>query len=93
MRRSRLQVGLNRGVAGGELLLNVIEGLQVLLQHEDMFGPIVPRQGRDDLRFGRVTAIVPVLGEGVRIGATGHLSSSSSKGSHARLTSTGVPDG
>ena len=72
VRRQRLQVGFDGRVTDGELLLDVIKGFQVLSQPEEVFGPVVPREGGDDLGFRRVTAIVPMLSEGVRVGATGH---------------------
>ena len=66
----RLQVGFDRGVTRGELLLGMVEGLQVLPQADDMFGSIIPGQRGDDLGLGGVTAIVAMLGQRVRVGAS-----------------------
>ena len=67
-----MQVRFDLDVTRGELLLDVVEGLQILPQREEVFGSVVPREGGDDLRFGRVTAIVAMLSEGVWVGAPGH---------------------
>ena len=65
-------MGVDRDVTRGELLLDVVEGLEILPQPKDVFRPVVPGEGGDDLRFGGVTPIVPMPGEGVRVGAPGH---------------------
>ena len=66
-RHERFQVRLDGAVADGELLLMDIEEGQVLLQDEDMFGPIVPGEARDDLRRGRVAAVFAMLREPLRV--------------------------
>ena len=40
-----MQVGFDFDVTRGELLLDVVEGLHILPQPEDVFGPVVPREG------------------------------------------------
>ena len=70
--RQRLEVGLDGGVAGGELLLHVIERLHVLAQDKDVLRPIVARESCDDLGLGRVAPIVAVLREGLRVGSPSH---------------------
>lgn len=40
----------NHVVAGGELRLTQIEDVEVLLQGEEMLGPVMPGQRGDDLR-------------------------------------------
>jgi hypothetical protein len=47
----RLDLRFDGAVAGGELGLTEIEGFQVLLECEEMLGPIVAGQRRDDLRL------------------------------------------
>lgn len=57
------ELRLNRGIARGELLLQVVEELQILTEDKDVFGAIGAGQRRDDLGFGRVTPAIPMLGE------------------------------
>ncbi len=64
-------MGFEGTVARRELPLIAIEEVEVLLEHEDVFGAIVAGQGRDDLGLGRVTPIVPMLGELLRVALPG----------------------
>ncbi len=52
-------------------LINV-EEFEVLLEREEVFGTIVAGQGSDDPALGRVTPIVPMSGELLRVSLTGH---------------------
>ena len=62
----RLDVRLDGAVTGGQLRLTGIEEFEILLQDEEMLGPIVAGQRRDDLGLGGLTAIVAMLGEVLR---------------------------
>lgn len=57
----------DRLVARGKMLSIGVKELEVLLQHEDVLGPIVAREGSDNLGFRGTTAIVAMLREVVRI--------------------------
>ena len=70
--RSALHMGLNGAIAGGELSLTGIKELEVLLQDEEMFGPIVPGEGSDDVGLGGAAPIVTVLGQLLRVAVAGH---------------------
>lgn len=54
------QVRFDGGVARGELPLVGVEEFEILLEDEEMFRPVVPGQGRDDLGFGRMAPMVAV---------------------------------
>ncbi len=58
-------------VTGGELRVTRIEEGKILLQDEEMLGPIVPGQGGDDLGFGGMAPRIPMRGELGRITVTG----------------------
>lgn len=58
-------------VAGRQLPLIRIEQVEGLLQDEDVFAAIVSGEGGDDLGLGRVTPIVPMLGELLRVPLAG----------------------
>ena len=66
------EVRFDGDIARGELSLIDVEEFEVLLEHEDVFGPVVTGEGRDDLGFGGATAIVPMRGQLMRIAVTGH---------------------
>lgn len=57
----------DRLVARGKMLSIGVKELEVLLQHEDVLGPIVAREGGDDLGFRGTTAMVAMLREVARI--------------------------
>ena len=42
-------------ITRGELLLIDVEEFEILLEHEDVFGAVVPAQGGDDLGLGGAT--------------------------------------
>lgn len=67
-----MHMRLDRGVARGELGLTGVKELKVLLQDEEMLGPIVTGQGGDDLGLGRAAPMIAMLGELVRVAVTGH---------------------
>ena len=64
-------MGLDGAITRGKLLLIGIEEFEILLEHEDVFGAVVPAQGGDDLGLGRVTPDVAMLGEVLRIALAG----------------------
>ncbi len=59
----RADVRLDREIARGQLRLTRIEEFQILLPDEEMLGPIVAREGRDELGLGGTTAMVAMVGE------------------------------
>ena len=59
----RLEVGLDRGVTGGQLVLIDVEELEILLQHEEVLRAVVPGEGGGDLGLGGVAPRVAMLGE------------------------------
>ena len=66
----RVDVGLDRRIARGELALIRIEQLEVLLQHEDVLGAVMPGKRRCDLRLRGLTPVVPMLCESVGVRLT-----------------------
>jgi hypothetical protein len=62
---------LDRRIAGGQLLLIHVEQLEVLAQHEDVFGAVMARERRDDLRLRGLTPRVPMLRQDVGVGLAG----------------------
>ena len=58
-----LQVDLDGLIAGGELTLTGVEEFQILLQDEDVLGPIVAGQRGNDLRMRGAAPIVPMTSE------------------------------
>lgn len=78
------EVCVDGRVARGELpLIHVVE-LEILLKDEDVFGAIVPGEGRDDLRLRCAAPIVAMLREMRRVAATGHDVTEDSQTGHAR---------
>ena len=65
------QLGLDGGIAGGELGLTRIKEFEVLRQHEDVCVAVVAGERRGDLRRGGRAARVVVLGEDVRVALAG----------------------
>ena len=61
----RVDVGLDRRVAGGQLALKRVVELEVLLQHEEVLGAVVPGEGGRDLGRRGLTPVVPMLCEGL----------------------------
>ena len=59
------------GVAGGELLLVRVIERQMLGQHEDVFGPIVPGEGGRDLGFGGPAPAVAMPSQHPRVALAG----------------------
>jgi hypothetical protein len=57
------EVGLDGGVTRGELPLIRVEELEVLLEHEDVFGAVVAGEGGRDLGLRRATTMVAMPGE------------------------------
>jgi hypothetical protein len=49
--RQLLHVRFDGAVTGGQLRLTRVEEFEILLQDEEMLGPIVAGQGGDDLRL------------------------------------------
>ena len=69
--RQLLELGVEGPVAREELRLAHVEELEVLLEHKEVFGPVVAGQGRGDL-VGRGLAVrVAVLGEDVGVALAG----------------------
>ena len=66
------EVPFDRDIARGEVPLIDVKEVEILLEHEDVFGAIVARQGRDDLGLRRVTSVVPMSCEGLRVALAGH---------------------
>ena len=64
-------MGLQGAITRGKLLLIGIEEFEILLEHEHVFGAVVPAQGGDDLGLGRVTPEVAMLGEVLGIALAG----------------------
>jgi hypothetical protein len=62
-----VDVGLDRCIARGQLALISVEELEVLLQHEDVLGAVMPGEGCRDLGLRGLTPVVPMLGEGVGV--------------------------
>ena len=60
---------LDDGITRPELALVGLEQLEVLLESEQVFGAILPRQGGRDVRFRRMAPAVAMLGQLVGIGA------------------------
>ena len=48
-----------------------VEELEVLLEHEDVFGAVVARQGGHDVHLRGVTAMVAMPGELLRVPVAG----------------------
>ncbi len=67
----RVEMGLDRRIAGGQLTLKGVEELKVLLQHENVLGTVMPGEGRRDFRRRGLTPAVPMLREDVGIGVPG----------------------
>ena len=65
-------MGFHGDIARRELPLIEIEEFEVLLEGEEVFGPIVTGQGGDDLGLGRVTPIVPMVGQLRWVALAGH---------------------
>ena len=65
-------MGFHSDIARRELPLIDIEEFEVLLEGEEVFGPIVAGQGGDDLGLGRVTPIVPMVGQLLGVALPGH---------------------
>ena len=61
------EVPFDRAIARGEVPLIDVKEVEILLQHKDVLGAIVPGQGGDDLGLGGVTPVVPMPGELVRV--------------------------
>ena len=68
----RVELGVDGGIAGGELGLPHVKELEMLLQDKEMFGPVVTGQGGGDLLERGFAVGVPVLGEDVRVTVAGH---------------------
>src|SRR5207245_8045883 len=68
----REDVRLNRGIAGGQLMLIGVEEFEVLLEHEDVLGPVVPSEGSRDLGRRGLTPVVARLREGLRVRVAGN---------------------
>ena len=64
-------MGLDGAITRGELLLIDIEEFQILLEHEDVFGAIVPAQSGDELGLGCATPDIAMLREVLRIALAG----------------------
>ena len=62
-----LQQGVDRVIAGADLVLVAVVELEVLSQHKDMFAAVVPGEGRGDLLFGGAAARVAMGGQGLRV--------------------------
>ena len=67
----RVQMGLDRGIAGGQLALIRLEEFEVLLQDEDVLRAVMAGERGGDLRLGGLAPGVPMLGERLRIGPPG----------------------
>ena len=61
------QLGLDGGIAGGELGLTHVTEREILREHEDVLVAVVAGERGGDLRHGGVAAWVPVLGEDVGV--------------------------
>ena len=55
------EMRFDHDIAGRELLLIDVEELEVLLEHEEVFGAVVPGESRHDVGFGCPAAIVAML--------------------------------
>ena len=62
-----LQVGLDGGIARGQVPLILVEAGEVLLEYEDVLRTVIAGERGDDLRFGGVTPIIPMLRQVLRI--------------------------
>ena len=77
VRRGRLAFGegrevrVDRGVAGVDLALEELVGLEVLLQREQVLGAVVPGEGRGDHVGGGPAAVVTMGGQRVGIAHAG----------------------
>ena len=65
-------MGFDRRITGGQLLLIHVEQLEVLAQHEDVFGAKIPGEGRENLRLRGLTPHVPMLRQAVGVGLARH---------------------
>jgi len=63
----RLDVGLDRGIARGQLALIGVEEFEILLQDEDVLGAVMPGEGGRDLGRRGLTPVVAMLGKGVGV--------------------------
>ena len=64
-------MALDGAITRGELLLIGVEEFQILLEHEDVFGAIVPAQSGDELGLGCATPDIAMLREVLRIALAG----------------------
>src|SRR4029077_3787019 len=62
-----LHLGLKGAIAGRQLDLTRVEEFEILLQDEEMLGPIVAGQRGDDLCPRGATPIIAVVGEVLRV--------------------------
>ena len=69
--RQRVHMRLDGDVAGCELRLARVVEREVLLQDEEVLGPVMPGERRDDLGVRRVTAMIAMRGQLLRIAVTG----------------------
>src|SRR5262249_44743976 len=70
LRCELLQVSFDSLITGFDLALEGIEDLEVLLQHEYLFGAVVSGEGGGYLLFRRMAASVPMLSEFTGVGLT-----------------------
>ena len=82
--RELREVPLDRRVAGGELPLIDVKEFEILVEDEDVLGPLVAGQRGDDLGRGRMAAIVPMLGERVRVTPARHDIAEDAETGHPR---------
>ena len=59
----RLELGVDGGIARGELRLTHVKEFEILLEDKEVFAPVVAGQGGGDLVGGRLAVRVAVLGE------------------------------
>ena len=76
-------MGFDRAIAGCEALLIHVEEFEILGEHEDMLGPIVPRERGHNLVLRRMTPIVAMLREPARIALAGHDVAQDAQAGHA----------